>query len=155
MSFGDRVLVDALPAFDAVGAAGIGQALARLLAHLVRIVRQQDVAGREIGGVLIEDVRRKFPTQHHEAGHLGPGAVGDEQRVGADVERRRGAEFAAPQSDGAHVLEVLIQHVRHHAEHVGQIAVCDLILEVADDDRGEVLAHASDCLAPIRRNSAG
>ena len=92
----DRFLVDLLPAFDAVGAAGIGQALARLLAHFVRIVRQQDIAGGEIGGVLVEDVHRELPAQHHEASHLRPSAIGDEQRVGADVEWRRGAEFAAP-----------------------------------------------------------
>ena len=97
----------------------------------------------------------KFPTQRHEASHLRPSAIGDEQRVGADVERRGRAEFAAPHADGAHVLEVLIQHVRDHAQHVGKLAVCDLVLEVADDDRGEVLAHDIDCLAPIRRNRPG
>ena len=155
MSFGNRVLVDALPALDPVGAARIGQALARPLAHLVGIVGEQDVAGREIGGVLIEDVHREFPPERHEASHLGPCAVGNEQRVGSDVERRRRAEFAAPQTDGAHVLEIFIQHVRHHAQHVRKFAVRDLVLEIADDDRARSSAHDTDCFAPIRRNRAG
>ena len=60
MSFAIAVLVDALPTLDPVGAAGVGQALARPLPHFVRIVRQQDVAGRQIGGVLIEDVFGNF-----------------------------------------------------------------------------------------------
>ena len=61
------------------------------------------------------------------------------------------AELAAPQLDGAHVLKVLIQHVRNHAKHVRQFTVCDLILEVADVDRGEVLLtlHRLPILAPI------
>ena len=109
----------------------------------------------EIGGVQIEDVHREISSPDHEAGHFRPCGIGDEQCVGADVERRRGAEFAAPHSDGAHVLKVRIQHVRDHAQHVREFAVCNFVLEVADDDRAEVLAHAKVCLAPIKRNSPG
>ena len=103
----------------------------------------------------VEDVYRELPAQHHEARHLGPRAVGDEQRIGADVERRGRAKFSAPHADGAHVLKILIQHVRDHAQHVGKSAVLDFVFEVDDVDGGEVLAHDSDCFAPIIRNSAG
>ena len=53
------------------------------------------------------------------------------------------------------MLKVFIQHVRDHAQHVRQFTVGDLVFEVADDDRGEILAHDSDCFAPIRRSRAG
>ena len=81
--------------------------------------------------------------------------VGDEQRIGADVEGRARAELAAPQLDGAHVLEMLVEHVRHHAQRIWKIAVGDLILEVADDDRAEIPAHDTDCFAPIKRSRPG
>jgi hypothetical protein len=151
----DDALVDLFPALDSVGAAGIGQSLARAPAHLVRIVRQQHIARRQVGGVQVEDVLGEFPAQHHKTGELGPGAIGDEQRVGADIEGRRRTEFTTPQSDGADVPEILVQHVRHHAQHVRQLAVFDLIFEVADDDCREMPAHSSTCLAPIMRSRAG
>ena len=87
---GHRPLVDLLPTFDPVGAAGVGKALAFAFARVVRIVRRQDVAGREIGGVQVEDVFRELPAQRHETGQLGPRAIGDEERVVADVEGRLG-----------------------------------------------------------------
>ena len=96
-----------------------------------------------------------FQPKRHEARHLRPGAVGNEQRVGADIERRRRAEFAAPQPDGAHVLEILVQHVRHHAEHVGQIAVGDLVFEIADDDRGEIVRSRQVLLGADQAQQAG
>ena len=71
-------------------------ACAACFAYFVRIVGQQHVAGRQIGGVLVEDVAGKFPTQQPEAGHFRPSAIGDKQRVGTDVERRRCAKLAAP-----------------------------------------------------------
>ena len=98
----------------------------------------------------------KFPAQRHEAGHFRPRAVGDEQRVGADVERRRRAEFAAPQPDGAHVLKVLVQHVRHHAEHVGQVRRRrSRIRSRQTTIVVKFSAHDSDCFAPIRRSRPG
>ena len=150
-----RLLVYVFPTINSVGAAGIRQSLARTLALLARIVWQQHVTRCQKGGVLIEDVHREFPAQRHEAGHLSPCGIRDEERIGADVERRRGAEFTAPHLDGAHVLKVLVQHVRDHAEHVGQLAVGDFVLEVDDDNGCEIFAHDSSCLAPIRRNRAG
>src|SRR6516165_6875464 len=75
---GNRRLVDALPALDAVCTTGVGQPLAWLLALLVIVMRKQDVAGGEIGGVQIEDVYRKLPVQHYEASHFRPGRVNDE-----------------------------------------------------------------------------
>ena len=60
------------------------------------------------------------------------------------------------------MLEVRVQHVRYHAEHVGRIAAnevavttLDLVLEVADDDRREMPTHDSDCFAPIKRSNVG
>ena len=53
---GDRVLVDAFPSFDAVGSTCVGQALPRFLANFVGIVWQQNIASRQVGSVLIEDV---------------------------------------------------------------------------------------------------
>ena len=82
----------------------------------------------------IEDVHRKPPAEHQEARHLGPQAVADDQRIGTDIEWRCRAELAAPESDGADVPEIFIQHVGHHAEHVRKIAVVDLIFEIDDDD---------------------
>ena len=90
-----------------------------------------------------------------KTGQLGPRAVGDEKRVGADVETRDRAELSAPHSDGAHVLEKLIQYVHDHAQHARKSARLNLVFEVTDVDRDEVLAHDSDCLAPILRSSAG
>src|SRR5262249_37638619 len=94
----------ALPTFDPVGAAGVRQALARLLWLLVAVVREQDVRLCEVSCVLIEDVFGKFPTQHHEAGHLCPRRIGDEQRVIADVERWFLAEVPAPDFDRGQFL---------------------------------------------------
>jgi hypothetical protein len=92
----DRFLVDLLPTLDAVGATGVRQTLARPLTHFIRIMGEQDVARRQVGCVLIEDVPGELPTERHEAGHLSPRGIGDEQRVGADVKRRRVAEVSAP-----------------------------------------------------------
>ena len=47
----------------------------------------------------------EISTQHHEAGQFGPGAVGDEQRIGSKVEQRGLVKLTAPLPDGAHVLE--------------------------------------------------
>ena len=110
-------LVDVLPTLDAVGATGIGQALALLDALLVGIVRQQDVADREIGGVQIVNVFRKAPAELQEAGHLGPERIADDQRVVVDRERRRGAELAAPASDGLDVPEIAVQDIGDQAQH--------------------------------------
>jgi hypothetical protein len=54
-----------------------------------------------------------------KARHLGPCAVGDEERIVADVERRRAAEVAAPLAHAAHMLEIFVQQVRDHAQRVG------------------------------------
>src|SRR5258708_7296369 len=105
--------------------------------------------------MLIEDMDGKFPTQRHEAGHLRPRAIGDEERVVSNVERRSGAELSAPQSNGAHVLEVLVQLVRYHAQWIGKFTVADFVFEIRDDDVTEVAAHETACLAPSRRNRAG
>ena len=51
--------------------------------------------------------------------------------------------------------EIFIQHVRHHTEHVRQIAGGDFVFEIANDNRTEVLGHDSDCFAPISRNKTG
>ena len=64
-------------------------------------------------------------------------------------------KFSAPHPDGAHVLKILIQHVHDHAQHPGKSTVFDFVFEVDDVDRGKVLAHDSDCFAPILRSSAG
>ena len=95
-----------------------------------------------------------MPAEHHEAGELGPGGVRDDQGVGAGVERRPRAEFAAPHADGPHVAQVLIQHVRHHAQDVRQVAVGDLVLEVDDDDRPEVRLTTST-LGPEQAQQGG
>src|SRR5262249_45452048 len=152
---GNRRLVDVFPTFDPIRATGVGEALALSPSHLARGIRQQDVAGGEVGSVKVKDVYRKWPVQNYETGQLGPWAVGDEKRVGADVERRDRAELSAPQPDGAYVLEELIQHVHDHAQHARKSARLNLVFEVTDADRNEVLAHDSDCLAPILRSSAG
>ena len=60
-------LVDLLPTLDAVGAAGVGQTLALLVALLVGIVGQQDVADREVGGVQIVDVFRESASRAAES----------------------------------------------------------------------------------------
>ena len=113
----------------------------------------------EIGGVQIVDVHRKPPAELQEARHLGPQAVADDQRIGADIEWRCRAELAAPEPDGADVPEILIQHVGHHAEHARKIAVVDLIFEIDDDDRAKAVfdcRHQSRSgFAPIRRSRAG
>ena len=131
-------------------------------ARVVGVVRRQDIAGREIGGVQIENVRRELPPQRHEAGQFGPCAVGDEERVVADVERRRGAEFSPPLSDGAHVLEVLIQHVRDHAQHFGKVAGDEivvaadgLIFEVDDNDLSRSGHSLQRLLRPDQAQQAG
>ena len=98
--FRNRILVYAFPTFDPVGAAGVSQALARPLSHLVGIVRQQDVAGCEVGGVLVEDVCGEFPAQHREAHHFRPRAVGDEQRVVPNIERWCLVELTGRRSAG-------------------------------------------------------
>ena len=97
----------------------------------------------------------KSPVQYHEAAHLGPSAVGDEQCVGADVEWRGRAKISAPHSNGVHVPEIFIQHVRHHAQDVREVAISYFIFEIADDDRSKIPLHNVDCLAPIKRNSPG
>src|SRR6516165_9130706 len=55
----------------------------------------------------------------------------------------------------AHVLKILIQHVRHHAQYVWQIAVGDLVFEIADNNVGEVAAHEMTGFAPTKRNRPG
>ena len=61
-----------------------------------------------------------------------------------------------PHSNGVHVPEVLVQHVRHHAQRLREPAVGDLILEIDDDGLfRKIPAHDSFCLAPIFRRIAG
>jgi len=117
--FCSRVLIDSLPALDAIGATRVGQSFARLPPHLVRAARQESVARREVSRVKVEDVDWELPSQHLEASHLRPGGVGNKEGVGTSIERRDRAEVAAPESHGVHVLELLVQYVRHHAQHVG------------------------------------
>src|SRR5262249_9026511 len=114
-------------------------------------IRQQDVAGSEIGSVKVKDVYRKWPAQNYETGQLGPRAISNEKRVTADVERWGLAKLSAPHPDGAYVLKILIQHAHDHAQHARKSARLNLVFEVADVDRAEVLAHDSDCFAPILR----
>ena len=59
----NRRLVDVLPALDPIGATGVGEAFALPLPHFVRIIRQQNISGGEVGGVQIEDVYWKSPAQ--------------------------------------------------------------------------------------------
>src|SRR6516162_2183273 len=75
----DRFFIDALPTFDAISATRIRQPFPRFLplVFFVGVVRKQDVAGREIGSVQIEDVNWKLQTQNLEACHLRPSAIGD------------------------------------------------------------------------------
>ena len=84
-----RPLVDLLPTLDPVCSAGVGKTLVFALARVVRIVGRQDIAGRKIGGVQIENVCRELPPERHEAGQIGPCAVGDKERVIANIEGRR------------------------------------------------------------------
>ena len=94
---------------------------------------------------------------HLETGHFGPATVPAEQRVGTDIKRRCGAELTPPPPHGAHVSKLLVQYVRHHAQHVRQIAVLDLIFEVSDDNVPEVFAHSydTDGFAPTNRSRPG
>ena len=106
--------------------------------------------------MLVEEVDGERPAQDLEAGHFRPQRVADDERVGADVEGRGRAELSPPQMDGAHVLQVLVQHVCHHAQRLGELAGVGLELEIDDDDLVEVsAAHVGSCLAPIRRSRPG
>ena len=127
---GNRRLVDVFPAFDPISAAGIGEALALSLSDLVRVIRQQDIAGGEVGRMQVEDMYWKWPAQNYETGQLGPRAVGDEKRIGANIEWRSRTKLSAPHSDGAYVLKELIQHVHDHAQHARKSAGFDLVFEV-------------------------
>ena len=60
---GDVRLVDRHPALDAVGGAGVRQALALPDARLVGVVRQQDVAGCQISRMQVVDVFGKPPAE--------------------------------------------------------------------------------------------
>ena len=71
-------------------------------------------------------------------GHLGPRAIGDEERVVADVEWRRRAEFAPPLANSAHVLKVLVQHVNDHTQHPRKVA----------GDKVEIAAEVSYSKSP-------
>ena len=60
------------------------------------------------------------------------------------------------------MLEVLVQHVRDHAQHYWKVAGDEivvaadgLIFEVDDDDPLEDAVHFNCCFAPIRRNKPG
>jgi len=90
----------------------------------------------------VEDVSRKLPPQHPEAGQFRLKAVADNERILANIKRRGGAEFALPLPDGAEVLKVFVQHIGDHAQRAWEIpggeavvAAADLVLEVDDDDR--------------------
>jgi hypothetical protein len=72
------LLLDVLPTLNSIRSAGIGQALAWPLAGFVRLVREEDIAGREIGRVQIVNVNWEAPTKHRETGQLGPRGIGDE-----------------------------------------------------------------------------
>ena len=104
---------------------------------------------------MIEDMYRECPAQYFEALHLGPSAIGNKQGIGTDIEGRALAEFPAPQLYGAHMFEMFIEHMRHHAKRIRKITVVDLILEVGDDDRAEITTHDTDCFAPIKRSRPG
>ena len=53
------------------------------------------------------------------------------------------------------MLKVFVENVRDHTQDIGDVAICDFVFEVADDDRAEVVAHDIDCRAPIRRYMSG
>jgi hypothetical protein len=103
----------------------------------------------------IENVDGELPAKHLETSHLRPCAIGDEQRVGTNIERRCSAKLAAPQTDGAHVSKIFIEHMRDHAQHVREIAFPTFVLEVGDHDLRKISTHDTDCLAPISRSNPG
>jgi hypothetical protein len=112
---GDRPLVDPFPTLDPVSLAGVDEALGRALAHLVRLVRLEGIAGGEKGDVLAEEMPRKPPPQSHEACQFRLQAVPDNECIIADFEWRNAAELAAPQTNSADMTQVLIQHMRDQA----------------------------------------
>src|SRR6516162_7362175 len=128
--------------------------LARFPPHLVRIVRQQNIARCQISSVLVEDVYWEPPAQNLEASHFCPSAVAGKQNVGASIEWWGCIKLSAPPAFGANVLEALVQDVRHHAQRIGKVAVCNLIFEIADGNGAKVIAHDC-CFAPMSRNRAG
>jgi hypothetical protein len=70
-----------------------------------------------------------------------------------DVEGWFFAELTSPMADGTHKLEIFIQLVRHHAQHIGEVAVHNFVLEVTDDNPPE--AHDVGIAAPRRRIRPG
>ena len=81
----------------------------------------------------IENMNREAPAQHQKASHLRPGYT-YQQRVRPDIKGWRRAEFPAPASNGSYVTQLCVQHVGDHAQHARQVAVGDLVFEIADDD---------------------
>src|SRR5262249_2669014 len=118
--------------------------------------RQQDVAGCQVGGVLVENVGRELPTQDVETSHLCPRTIGHKERVGAYVEGRSSAELEliTPKANGANGIEVLVECFRHKAEGPGKVPGPNFVFEIPNYDVAEIAGH-SDCWAPIRRRSAG
>src|SRR3974377_1270785 len=153
---GDGAFVDAFPTLECVGARGRGQILFWPAVGCFFVnLRTENVRRSKVRCMQVEDVSRKPPTQHLEAGHLGPRWIGDEERIVSDVERGLRVELITPLPNGAHVLEMLVQLVRHHTQHIRKITAADFIFEVRDDDPAKVAAHYTACLPPIRRSNAG
>ena len=109
------------------------------LTHLVGVVWQQDVARGQISGVQIEDVGREPPTRAPEARDLGPRGIGDEQRIGADVEGRLlRAKIVAPHparcARAGDFHPARTQPCRAREVAGARRAAADLIFEIDDDD---------------------
>src|SRR5258708_3507614 len=100
---------------------------------------------------------RKLPAQLQETSELRPRGVSDKQSVRLDVERRRRFKLVSPQPDGANVPELVVQHMRDHAQRSGEAAGSDLVFEIANDDlaKASVPVHDSDCLRPMMRSKQG
>jgi hypothetical protein len=154
----DGFLLDVFPTDNAVGAASLYQTLFLFNTLLIGVVRQQHITGREIGRVLIKNVNGEPPAQHLEASHFGLGGIGYEQRIWSGIERRFRTKLATPLANGTHMLEFVVQHVRHHTQYPREIAGRDLVFEIYNDNLPEGFARhgqLSLCLSPIRRRSPG
>jgi hypothetical protein len=84
--------VDGFPAFNPIGAAGRGQVFWSSLVPAAFVVgRPQHVTGRQEGSVGVKNMLGEFPPERQKDGQLRPRAIGAEQSILSDVERRRRA----------------------------------------------------------------
>ena len=160
--------VDRFPTLDAVGAAGVRQAFALLDTFLVGVIRQQDVADRQIGGVQVVDVCWENASRAPESRSSRPiantrqPACRRRYRMAVKCRTRRAsvgwsrcAGNSRPGYRRPGTIHSAGRRPRSRIRNRGRRCGGNIFVNRNGDISAAPRHQVRSCLAPIRRNSPG